>query len=44
VILMRLREGEQVSALAPVVESTEVNGDGAAVPDAAAPAEEVSAD
>jgi hypothetical protein len=34
VIVMRLREGEQVSALAPVVESSEDDEDMLAAPDA----------
>jgi hypothetical protein len=37
VIVMRLREGEQVSALAPVVESSEDEEDVIAPPDAAQP-------
>jgi DNA gyrase subunit A len=40
VIVMRLRGDETVSALAPVVESDEANGDGSGEPPAAAPADE----
>jgi DNA gyrase subunit A len=39
VIVMRLREGETVSALAPVVESEERNGNGEDVAEAAPEAE-----
>jgi DNA gyrase subunit A len=42
VIVMRLREGENVSALAPVVESS--NGEGEAVVDVVIPAEDAAAE
>ena len=38
VIVMRLREGEQVSSLAPVVSGDEAEGDGTDAPEADAPA------
>ena len=44
VIVMRLREGEQVSSLAPVVSGDEAGGDGTDAPAADAPAADAPAD